>query len=89
MNLPGWYRWLSDTVLKSVMIAFALLLTMIGVSLQMATDWQAILVVVLLTAAAQFLRLKVFTSGDLPLAVALLFTAALITVCLVWRWRVR
>ncbi|MEZ4623175.1 MAG: GGDEF domain-containing protein, partial [Caldilineaceae bacterium] len=79
MNLPGWYRWLSDTVLKSVMIAFALLLTMIGVSLQMATDWQAILVVVLLTAAAQFLRLKVFTSGDLPLAVALLFTAALIT----------
>jgi diguanylate cyclase (GGDEF)-like protein len=77
--LPRWYGWLTDTVLKSLVALIALALTVLGFAIQPAIDWGVMLVLVGLTVVAQLLRLKLFAMGDLSIAAALLFSAALLT----------
>ncbi|MCB0062987.1 MAG: GGDEF domain-containing protein [Caldilineaceae bacterium] len=77
--LPRWYRWLSDTALKSMFVGLALLITLMGIGLERGVDWSAVLILVGLTAVAQFLRLRLFASGELSIAAALIFTTALLT----------
>jgi len=77
--LPRWYGWLTDTLLKSLIFILAILVTAFSFGLQQTVDWSAIVALGTLSAVAQVLRLRFFASGDLSLAVALLFAAALLT----------
>lgn len=77
--LPNWYRWLSDTALKSMLVGLALLIALMGISFQQQIDWNALLLLGGLTALAQLLRLKLFASGELSIAAALIFAASLLT----------
>lgn len=77
--LPRWYGWLTETLLKSLVVGLATLFMGIGFAVQPHVDWRVVLTLVALTALAQILRLKLFTSGDLSIAAALIFTAALLT----------
>lgn len=77
--LPQWYGWLSDTLLKSLIVIVAILLTAFGFGLQQSVDWFTVGALVTLAGVAQILRLRFFASGDLSLAVSLLFAAALLT----------
>ncbi len=77
--LPAWYGWLSETLIKSGVIAVALVMTLVGFIWQSNQDWGAVLLLMGLTAGAQFLRVKLFTSGELSIAAALIFGAALLT----------
>lgn len=79
MGLPNWYRWLSGTVLKSLLVGLALLITAMGVGFQETLAWQNLGLLVGLTAVAQYLRLRLFASGELSIAAALIFTTSLLT----------
>lgn len=77
--LPAWYGWLSETLIKSTVIGVAVVMTLVGFIWSPNLDWPAMLVLMGLTATAQFLRVKLFTSGELSIAAALIFSAALLT----------
>ena len=77
--LPAWYGWLSETLIKSSVITVAVVMALIGFIWQFEQDWSAVFLLMGLTAGAQFLRVKLFTSGELSIAAALIFSAALLT----------
>lgn len=76
--LPRWYGWLTDTVLKSLVLMLALLLASFGLFMQPDVDWPVVGALMACAGVAQLLRLRFFASGDLSIAIALLFAAALL-----------
>jgi len=78
MMIPQWYGWLTDSLLKGLVTAIALLIALLGFVIQPEINWGTLSVLVGLAALSQLLRLKVFASGELSIAAALIFTSALL-----------
>jgi len=77
--VPQWYSWLTDTALKMMIVVLALVMALLGFGLQQNIDWSAVGMLVVLAGVAQLIRLRFFASGDLSIAIALLFASALLT----------
>lgn len=77
--ISRWYHQLSNTLLKSAMAIFALIIVLLSFGLQTSIDWPTVTLFSALAAVAQFLRLRLFSSGGLSITVALIFAAALLT----------
>lgn len=76
--IPRWYGWLTDTLLKSMVVAISLLLALLGFAIQPQINWGVLVMLVGFAALSQLLRLRLFATGDLSIAAALIFTAALL-----------
>ncbi len=76
---PKWHQWISASTLKLLLLATAAVITGIGFIWSVPTNWPALLLLVIMTTVAQFLRLKLFASGELSIAATLIFTTALLT----------
>lgn len=62
-----------------MVVAISLLLALLGFAIQPQINWGVLVVLVGFAALSQLLRLRLFATGDLSIAAALIFTAALLT----------